>query len=78
MTLMEGLGRVALVSRYEVASGRGLGEGLMERVRYAELLPGRACGAAHGVLAEAARGAGDEGLAAWLGARVVLLGGGGR
>ncbi|MEM1212076.1 MAG: hypothetical protein AAGI68_07235 [Planctomycetota bacterium] len=88
LTLMEGLRRLALVSRYEVMAEVGLGAGptgtataerrglLRERVGYAELLPGRACGAAHGVLAEAARRSGDDETAAWLSARVVLLGGG--
>lgn len=75
LTLVEALQRLALQTRYEVATGHvhaALHEA-PKKVAMAELMPGPQCGAMHAMLAAAARAAGQEARAEWLWRRAELL-----
>lgn len=78
LSLTEALQRMALRTRYEVATGRDevALAGVAEKVRLAELMPAPQCGALHALLLTAAERAEQEAWRGWLAQRVELLGGG--
>jgi hypothetical protein len=73
--LVEGLQRLALQVRYEVACGYDAQalQGLDQKIAMIEMLPGPPCGALHGLLAIAATRLRHARLAEWLWRRATLI-----
>ncbi|BAM03578.1 hypothetical protein [Phycisphaera mikurensis] len=76
LKLPQSMQRLILQLRYELAIGQPAAAlvNLRQRVALAELLPARACGEVHAMLAQAAEATGRSDQAAWLRARAELLG----